>query len=662
MRIVDTSGWINRLSVAAGVAMLLTLVVVLLIPDNQAIAPTRFARAQLCTEAPVATPLSRAGLSTLLSQQLTVNCGESVVLPHRVAPTDFELMRTHVERLGRAWVRLHYVVPAGSSPDEPIMIYSPRVTALAWQVRVNGASMLDDLDDWRMTLYRPLAVILRTMRLKAGDDLDIAIVIAFEPPSGASVARISVGPASALARRLAIRQFLGFVMPMACSVTLLALGAFFLLFWWLRRAERTHVLLALSAIAWCVFNLQYVLPRYDDAGLDAWYSAIIGPSITWVMWLIYLFVLQLDARFSRVVAFVMPPFVLLMTLIASPILPLNEDTGVFFQGANVTFAAFVTVYICWMAVRGGSLDLRVISLALALTIIAGAHDLGMLAQTFDAEGIFWLPYTGIALFGSFLFAVQRRYVHALDEHERLTNSLSQQLSQREAELRANHLRLVELEKAQALATERQRLMHDIHDGVGSALTTSLAMMDHDHLDKEELRRVLRDSVDDLRAVIDSLEPLDGDLVSVLATLRFRLGKRLELAGIAVEWHMHDLPPLQWLGPPQALQMTRIVQEVLTNILKHAAASSVRISACCSEPYIEVCIADNGRGFDTATVLTGRGLRYVSQRAASLHGSVVTDSRPGAGTSVRLLLPISIKTGVPDLSEVPTSSVRQAPAD
>ena len=58
------------------------------------------------------------------------------------------------------------------------------------------------------------------------------------------------------------------------------------------------------------------------------------------------------------------------------------------------------------------------------------------------------------------------------------------------------------------------------------------MLEQGNVDGEELKSVLRGSVDDLRAVIDSLEPLDGDLISVLATLRFRLGKRLELAGIA----------------------------------------------------------------------------------------------------------------------------------
>jgi signal transduction histidine kinase len=192
-----------------------------------------------------------------------------------------------------------------------------------------------------------------------------------------------------------------------------------------------------------------------------------------------------------------------------------------------------------------------------------------------------------------------------------------------------------------LTAERHRLMHDMHDGLGSALTTSLAMLDQGNLDSAELRSLLLDSVDDLRAVIDSLEPLDGDLTSVLATLRFRLGKRLELAGIGLAWDMQDLPTLSWLGPSQALQLMRIVQEALTNVLKHARATHMQISARCSGRFIEVCITDNGCGFETTTASTGRGLRHLAQRAASLNGSVVIESRPGTGTTVRLLLPIAI---------------------
>ncbi len=99
-------------------------------------------------------------------------------------------------------------------------------------------------------------------------------------------------------------------------------------------------------------------------------------------------------------------------------------------------------------------------------------------------------------------------MHAINEHERLGDSLAQRLSEREAELEANHRRVRELERIQTLATERQRLMQDMHDGLGSALTASLAMLERGKVNAEELRNTLRDSIDDLRAVIDSLDPID----------------------------------------------------------------------------------------------------------------------------------------------------------
>jgi signal transduction histidine kinase len=637
----------NGLLTVTGAALLITLIVVLSVPADTAIDAIRFDHASLCSEPPVDTAFSRAGLNQLLSEARTPDCTGIVSLPHRSRADGTLLTRSSVARMARAWYRVRYDVPAGWKADDQMMIYSPRVLGVAWAARVNDQIVSDNLDDWRMTWNRPVAVRLGSAHFHPGDRLDIAVEIAYEPQLGHALAHLSVGPANALAQRLAIREFLQFIMPVACSVTLLAMGVFFLLFWWSRRAERTHLFLALSCIAWCVCNLQYVLPRRDDPLLNAWYSAVAGPSITWVMWLIYLFVLQLDARFSRVIAIVMPPFVLIMSILALPIVPLNENMGTFYQGTNLTVAALIAARIGWMAIRGGSFELRIIAAALAVTIGAGAHDLGLLAQRIDHEGIYLLPYCSMLLFGSFLFAVQRRYVHAINEYDLLSSSLAQRLSERERELHANHARLLELERAQTLAAERHRLMHDMHDGLGSALTTSLAMLEQGNVDAAELKSLLLDSVDDLRAVIDSLEPLDGDLTSVLATLRFRLGKRLELAGIALEWDMQDLPALSWLGPPQALQLMRIVQEVLTNVLKHARATRMQISARCSGLFIEVCVTDNGCGFDAATTPTGRGLRHLAQRAASLNGSVIVESRPGSGTTVRLLLPIAIR--VPDLN-------------
>jgi signal transduction histidine kinase len=636
---------VHALLAVFGVALLVILAVVLLIPIDTHLEATRFAEAKLCTFPPVETAYSRAGLSALLSRAPPQECPQSVTLPYKSEAGELQLRRHNEGPMGVAWYLIRYEIPAGWKSDDQLMIYSPRTLGLAWQTWVNNQFVFDDLDDWRMTWNRPIAPNLASAHFRPGDRLDIAIGVVFEPWVGHALAHISVGPASVLGPRQAVRDFLQSVMPVACSVTLLAMGVFFLLFWAARRTERTHLYLALSCIAWCVCNVEFVLPRRDDTTLDAWYSAVTGPSITWVMWLIYLFILQVDKRSSRFIVLGMPPFVLIMTIIALPVIPLNEYAGIFYQGANVTVALLVAGRIAWMAVNGGSIELRVIAIALAIATLAGAHDLGLLSQSIDHEGIFYTPYSGLLIFGAFLFAVQRRYVRAINDHEQLSSSLAQRLSEREAELQANHARLLELERAQTLAAERQRLIHDMHDGLGSALTTSLAMIEQGNVDGEELKDVLRGSVDDLRAVIDSLEPLDGDLISVLATLRFRLGKRLELAGIKLEWDMDDLPALPWLGSPQALQLMRIVQEILTNVLKHAAASQMRISAHCSGPYIEVCIADNGRGFDVGTTSTGRGLRHLAQRAASLHGSVLIDSRPGQGTTVRLMLPVALPTPI-----------------
>jgi signal transduction histidine kinase len=630
----------NGLLAVTGVALLVILIVVLLVPVKTAIDATRFERASLCNDPPVDTSYSRAGLNQLLSGASLSDCSNVVSLPYRSSTNGVQLMRYSVDAMGRALYRLQYDIPANWNSDDQVMIYSPRVLGVAWQVRVNGQIIADNLDDWRMTWNRPIAVRLGRAQFDPGERLDIAVIIAFEPQTGHALAHLSVGPESALAQRFATRQFLQVVMPVACSVTLLAMSVFFLLFWGSRRTERTHLFLALSCIAWCVCNLQYVLPRREEPMLNAWYSAVAGPSISWVMWLIYLFVLQLDTRFSRVIALAMPPFVLIMSILALPIIPLNENVGTYYQGTNLLVAALVAGRIGWVAIHGGTLELRVIAAALAVTIIAGAHDLGLLAQRLDHEGIYLLPYCGMLLFGSFLFAVQRRYVHAINAYDHLSSNLAQRLNERERELQANHLRLLELERAQTLAAERHRLMHDMHDGLGSALTTSLAMLEQGNVDGAELKSLLLDSVDDLRAVIDSLEPLDGDLISVLATLRFRLGKRLELAGIELEWDMQDLPSLSWLGPPQALQLMRIVQEVLTNALRHARARRMQISACRTGAHIEVCITDNGCGFDTAKMPPGRGLRHLPQRAATLNGSVVIESQPGTGTTVRLLLPIA----------------------
>ncbi len=208
-----------------------------------------------------------------------------------------------------------------------------------------------------------------------------------------------------------------------------------------------------------------------------------------------------------------------------------------------------------------------------------------------------------------------------------------------AELRRQQQRLIEVENERTLLLERERLMHDMHDGLGSTLASWLAAAERGLVQPSEVAGLLRDCIDDLRAVIDSLEPVENDLVALLAMLRFRLGRRLDAAGIELEWSMGDLPPLDWLGPSEALQIMRIVQETLANAVKHSGATQVSIRTDQAGATVRIRVTDNGCGFAPETVHEGRGLRLLRQRAQQFVGSVDLSSGIGAGTRMSLLLPV-----------------------
>jgi signal transduction histidine kinase len=634
---------VHALMAAFGVALVAGLCIVLSVPSHHHEVHTRFEQAQLCIEAAAAFRFNRTGLHELLAgaPRAGAGCWQSISLPHLSRVDDVKLIRHDIEPLQRARYVFHYTVPGGWQAGESLMIYSPKLWGLGWQLRVDGQILRDNLDDWRMTFNRPVVARAAPGQFQAGDQIEVELAIAFEPARGHSLARVSIGPASALARAVVMRQYLQETLPFASTLMLLAMGVFFFCFWLARPREKAHLLLTLSCVAWCIFNLQFVLPSFDNVIISNWYRGITSLAIPWAMWLVYLFVLQIDRRFSQLFKVGMPLYVVAMSLLMLPPFRLSADIAIFYQGLNTLVCGLLAMRVVWLAITSGNLELRVISGALLLGIAIGAHDVAMLAQRIDAEGIFLLPYGSLAMFGAFLFAVQRRYVRAINAHEQLSGSLAQQLTAREAQLQEKQQRLLELERAQVLADERQRLMRDMHDGLGSTLTASLAMLEQGNTSPAELTQVLRESVDDLRVVIDSLEPVDGELVTLLATLRFRLGRRLELAGIHLEWDMQDVPQLEWLGPPQALQVMRIVQEALTNILKHSAATRVQMSAQPHGSWIEVRIADNGRGLCVPAALaeSGRGLRNLRRRAEALQAQLHLDSQPAAGTTLRLLLPL-----------------------
>lgn len=537
------------------------------------------------------------------------------------------------------WYRLH--IAPGS--DEAQALYLPRLVTLSaavlmrtdqgWQALLDNQHA--EREQWVQPLWLPLS------GAGAGG---LELVVALPVPTGSyhAVSRIWVGPRDTLERRWLWRVRAQTGLPQAVSLTLAVLGLFALTLWLRRQREAIYGLFALGAAAWMVRNLHYYvsLPA-SQAGQD-WFWWATHASMAWVMLTALLFALRFSDRRALWLERALIACVLFVSLVSMPLWLRQLDMVVLQYSVTAVVAAVGTGWVSWLAWRERRTELRIMALALITGVVLGGHDLAVLAGWAWPEHFFLMPFATLVVMVSFLHAVQRRYVGAVEQFQAENSQLQEDLDEQVSVLQAQNAQLREVERQQALLLERQRIMADMHDGLGSSLLSALVAMEQGSMSHEQCVEVLRECVDDLRLVIDSLEPVGHDLVSLLATMRYRLGKRLQIGGLKLDWDVQDLPPLAWLEPPDALHVLRLMQEALNNVLKHAQASRVRMVTRHHGSYVEIRVEDDGAGFDLQTIQHGRGLKSQIKRAQRLGGKLRIDSTPGMGTRLSLRLPVERK--------------------
>jgi signal transduction histidine kinase len=186
------------------------------------------------------------------------------------------------------------------------------------------------------------------------------------------------------------------------------------------------------------------------------------------------------------------------------------------------------------------------------------------------------------------------------------------------------------------------MMREIHDGIGSSLLTALANAKHRNESPDTIATLTR-SLTDLRIGVDSLEPIGGDVVALLANLRHRMERELKGAGLTFVWKVNAAPPLPWLDPVGALHILRILQETIANCLRHSEGATIEVrcgpSSRDGAAGILIEIADNGIGFDPAGTSRGKGLANMAARAEALNASFSCTSAIGAGTTISIWLPL-----------------------
>lgn len=200
---------------------------------------------------------------------------------------------------------------------------------------------------------------------------------------------------------------------------------------------------------------------------------------------------------------------------------------------------------------------------------------------------------------------------------------------------------------------KRELAQELHDGVGSQLTTIISALDAGSPEQRATAATLQQCLLELKLLVDGITE-EGSVVSHLASLRYRMQPLLAAAGMDLQWNLVDEERLEQACGPGARQVLRVAQEALANAVRHSGGDVVAVSCCHmqADNALLLEISDNGRGMAyeryARTVdagaphqaAQGKGLSGMVLRARQMDGQLSVESAPGEGTRVRLQVPMA----------------------
>ena len=212
---------------------------------------------------------------------------------------------------------------------------------------------------------------------------------------------------------------------------------------------------------------------------------------------------------------------------------------------------------------------------------------------------------------------------------------------------------------EAAERERSRWARELHDQTLQDLAGLKVMLSGARRakEREQVDRILEQAiehvqlgVDALRGLVTELRPAALDELGTAPALRALIDRTATTAGLEIELNV-DLAYEQGRAdtrhaPELESTIYRLVQEALTNVVKHAGASRVTVAVIEDDTTVQLTVTDDGAGFQTDAASEGFGLIGMRERIALLGGELDFDSQPGAGTTVAARIPVQRRPPAP----------------
>jgi signal transduction histidine kinase len=423
---------------------------------------------------------------------------------------------------------------------------------------------------------------------------------------------------------------------------------------------------AMSLLAWCVRRRDAALLFFGLAtvlfaartGLD--YTALLYvPAVLFentMRWTLVLLACALacanliaigvwTARLRRTMLGICVLFTTLLAALAIPGVEALYLHTMSYRWMAFAVSSGLTVYVMWRNFqarhsmgywRMGAV-LAAYSFMLLIGQVIALRNMGSIQ--FHYAGYFIYAYAALVLVVGAL--VGERALRALQRAENLNAELGQRVAQKNAELsqfyalqRDTELRT---ERESGRQHERERFTREMHDGIGAQLVTALRGVERGSFDSAQVAQSLQDGLDELRLLMDSAD-VGRSLQGALVAWRNRWDPRLTAVGLTLLWEVDPQVEGVALAEDVVLQLMRILQEAVTNAIKHSQGDEVLVQVNLDGRKLCLRVTDNGVGFrPTAQNLAQRGLRHIAQRAQQIGAqhSVQPARAPARGTEVQV---------------------------
>lgn len=506
---------------------------------------------------------------------------------------------------------------------------------LLWQ----DASLIEPLSrSWNMPRYWNLPA----SSLKQGENILWVRVIAVHSQNS-GIGQLLLGTANEVMPKYHTFWQQKRVLMFFNLVFSLTLGLVAFLVWVFHRKDSVFGWFSLTSFAW-VMVMSNVIMLNPPFGLTTLQIARISSFCFFIYSVLSCFYAWRLARqhFPRLekALFILSFFVFIAAIFIPNNLLTAFITSSFFASLFILLINFISYP--FIAYRAKLLEPYLLSFVFIVFIIVSVHDTLVIMRTI--QDVSWMPYTAplSTLFIAIILAM--RLATNIRRIERFNKTLEEKVTEAKNELGIYLNTQHKLELENARLQERINLAHDLHDSLGGSLVRSIAIVDqsNQNLTNPQFLSMLKLLRSDLRQIIDSgsssgVNTPDTPIIWA-AAIRYRFEQIFDELDIESTWHFPEI----WQNKPshfECLTYLRVIEEALTNILKHSRASHVCVSMYYpNAETLLIEIEDNGIGFDVETTLCSNmsvGLRSMKVRLEKIQAKLSIQSKVGK-SSVKIV--------------------------